>query len=192
MPRPKACTGEGGVYGVGAGMWLSHELAHTSVKLGTKCAGAGGGEVSRPRLQEAVPSSQPCSPPRCPAKGRTTVRPHGHPARPQLSRRAHGNPQNPCLAPRATPHTHIPQPALPALDATPHREGWEGCKRQGLRRTHASMALGAGGGALACSCVTDDRTGAGQGEAPNGVPPGGRGHAQLRPHSQGRNNQTLG
>lgn len=110
-------------------------------------------------MQEAVPSSQPCSPPRCPAKRRPTVRPHGHPARPQLSRRAHGDPRNPCLAPRATPHTHIPQPALPVLDATPHREGWEGCRRQGLRRTHASMALGAEGGALACSCVTDDWTG---------------------------------
>lgn len=53
------------------------------------------------------------------------------------------------------------------------------------------MALGAEGGALACSCVTDDQISAGQGETPNGVPLGGRGYAQLRPHSQGRNKQTL-
>lgn len=146
--------------------------------------------VRRPRLQEAVPSSQPCSPPRCPAEGRPTVRPHGHPALLLLSLRAHGDPQNPCLAPRANPHTHIPQPALPALDTTPHGEGWEGCSGEGLRRTrlHSAGSWGWSSG-LRLRHRQPDR--AGQGDAPNGVPPGGRGYAQLRPYSQGRNKQTL-
>lgn len=120
VPRPKACTGEGGVYGVGGWNVAVSRVSSRICEAGNKMRW-GSGVVCRPRLQEAVPSSEPRSPPRCSAEGRPTVRPHGHPARPQLSRRAHGDPQNPCLAPRATPHTHIPQPALLALEATPHR-----------------------------------------------------------------------
>lgn len=151
------------------------------------------------QLLEAVPSLQPCSPLRCPGEGRPTIRPCSHPAPLNC-------PAEPTEIPRtqAWPHARpntLTSRSRPCLLWPPLRTGRGARDGRGGRSgrgsgggagaEHASMAQVAGGGALACSNVTDDWTRAGQEKAPNGVLPGGRGHAQLLPHSQGRNKQTL-
>lgn len=57
-PRPKACTGEGGVYGVGGWNVAVSRVSSRTCEAGNKMRW-GGGVVCRPRLQEAVPSSEP-------------------------------------------------------------------------------------------------------------------------------------
>lgn len=148
---PRPALGKAG-YGIkGGGMWLSHESAHAYEKLKTKYAG--GREADRncrrlcsrrspaahlgalgrgdPPFARAVSQSAP----NCPAPTeipRTQAWPHAQPG--TLTSRS-----RPC-------------PLWPPL-----RTGRGGrCARGGADVEHASVALGAGGGALACSCVTED------------------------------------
>lgn len=168
-------------------MAVSHESAKlTSAKLGTKCA-TGERGVDRD-CRRLCPRRSPAAHLGAQGKGDPPFAlPVSQPA-PHVPPRPR-RPPTPRLGPmHKTPHTHIPQPALPALAATPHREGWEGCKGRGRRRTRLRGAGNWGwSSGLQLRHRQPDR--AGQEEASNRVPSGGCGHAQLRPHSQGRNKQ---
>lgn len=184
-PRPKACTGEGGMRVVECGC-LTSQLTHLRSWGQNVLRGRG----RRLRLQEAVPWLQICSLQRCLGEVRPTIRPPCLPFRPTRPAAPTGTPNT-----RAWPHarprtlTSRSRPCLlrPPLRTGRGRRGAVG----GSGAEHASVALGTGGGALACSCVTETRPAPAKERHPMGVPPRGCGHAQLRPHSQGRNKPTL-
>lgn len=92
-------------------------------------------------------------------RGRETHRsPSRSPSPPHMSRRAHGDPQHLGLAPCIKPRT-LTSRSRPCLLWPPLRTGRGGRDaRGGAGAEHASVVLGTGGGALACSCVTDNRT----------------------------------
>lgn len=148
--------------------------------------------MRKPRLQEAVLSPQPCSPPRGalqrgdPPFVRTDTRPALNcPAMPTGIPGTHA-------WPHARPRT-LTSRSRPCLLWTPLRtgRGGRGARGHGLTQSTPPWRWELGVELWPAAASQNDQTGAGQGEAPNGVPPGGRGYEQLRPHSQGRNKQTL-
>lgn len=107
-----------------------------------------GGEGCRLRLQEAVPSSQTCSPRRCPGEVRPTIRPPCLPFRPTRPAASTGTP-NTRAWPHARPRT-LTSRSRPCLLWPPLRTGRGGRgARGGPGAEPASVALGTGGGALA-------------------------------------------